>query len=167
MQYFHNCYSRHWQQHNTHFCEIGDENSKHFLRISIPQGWDCRAYRFQKHHFWEGDEYPDGALLIQRFNPVTSIVCFVELKRSGGKEVWEKARRQLEMAVSHFAPFQHHPFSQKEGLKSHGDVHHARWRESQDHLDVHPAPDHLVLCVVVVKRRSSRSLKYFNPAKPL
>ncbi len=155
-------------------CQIVDADSGQTLRLTIPNHWECQAYRFEPRHFWPGDKSPDGLLLI-RTPDNKSFVCFIELK-SGKKPDWSEARKQLEMGVSHFAPLHHHPFLQQEkgqklqrkGLFSHGDRHHERWRNGSDFLPLNISRDHQVICLVITQRSIGRaSPHHFNPGRPL
>lgn len=155
-------------------CQIVDETSGQIFRLTVPDDWACQAYRFEPGtHFWPGDKSPDGLLLI-RTPKGESFVCFIELK-SGKHPDWSEARDQMEMGVSHFAPFRHHAFleqrkgqeTKERGLFSHGDKHHERWQANSDPLPVPISGEHEVICLVVTQRSIGRRSPHFHPGRPL
>nr|WP_290665435.1 hypothetical protein [Ardenticatena sp.] len=144
MQYLHEC---------PRGVLLKDRQSGQKIRLDVPDGWACCFYRFDaQQHFMPGDKSPDGVLLVRTPQGRTH-VCFVEMKIRA-KDCWSEAREQLERGITHFAPLMH---DSKVGLLSHGDLHHARWRENEDILDVMPENTHSVWGLFLVKRRSGRS----------
>lgn len=139
-----------------HALHVWDSQSGQKIQLLMPQNeqWEWCFYRFDaQRDFMPGDTSPDGVLLV-RTPKGGSVVCFIEMKISGGH--WDAIREQLEMGITHFAPLKHAC-----QLMTHGDLHHRRWN-NEDVLEVSVESDHQVWGVAIVTRRGARS-PHFSP----
>lgn len=131
--------------------------------VEITSNLPLVVYQIMKsEHFWAGDNSPDAVIIAQRDRQVNqrnirqeTLVCFVELKTKAKRGIHKHSHQQLEMGISHFAPF-----GRCEGMRSHGDSHHDRWSEDSDALEFRPDSEHKVRAIQICFREGSRSPKF-------
>lgn len=106
---------------------------------------------------WPSEEKRPDAVIIGEVEGV-SVVCFIELKASMRDRLDKQPKiqrsiAQLDAGLRHFCPS-----GQMRGHETHGDEHHARWRDGEDELPVMPDREHRVATLAVTYRQLPRPL---------